>query len=300
MRQLLALGECMLELSHADTALWRLGVAGDTLNTAWYARRLLDTQKWRVAYGTRIGTDQFSQRIADFLTQANLDTTWVQRDPERTAGLYAINLEQGERSFTYWRGQSAAKHFADDPDWLTRAMATADVLYFSGITLAILAPQAQRNLLLSLAHARQSGRTIVFDPNIRPKLWRDREGMCKTIMAAASVSDWVLPSFDDEQTFFGDTDRQACAQRYLAVGASEVIVKNAGSPMWVASAQGGGEVDCGPRLTPVDSTAAGDAFNAAFLATRLHDGNAVAAAHAGHHLAAQVIGAHGALVNVAP
>ena len=82
-------------------------------------------------------------------------------------------------------------------------MATADVLYFSGITLAILAPQAQRNLLLSLAHARQSGRTIVFDPNIRPKLWRDREVMCKTIMAAAGVSDWVLPSFDDEQTFFG-------------------------------------------------------------------------------------------------
>jgi len=152
-----------------------------------------------VAYGTRIGTDRFSQRIDDFIANADIETTWIQRDTKRTAGLYAINLDGGERSFSYWRSQSAARHFADDPVWLARALHASDLIYLSGITLAILTPQAQDNLLAALALARQSGQTIAFDPNIRASLWSSSTHMREVIMRAASVSHWVLPSFDDEQ-----------------------------------------------------------------------------------------------------
>jgi 2-dehydro-3-deoxygluconokinase len=54
----------------------------------------------------------------------------------------------------------------------------------------------------------------------------------------------------------------------------------------------------GPPQVPVDSTAAGDAFNAAYLASRLADQPAADAARAGHALASLVIGAHGALVTL--
>ena len=164
MKQLIALGECMLELSQADSELWQLGVAGDTLNTAWYARRLLSQSQWRVAYGTRIGTDRFSQRIDDFIANAGIETTWIQRDTKRTAGLYAINLDGGERSFSYWRSQSAARHFADDPVWLARALHASDLIYLSGITLAILTPQARQP-----ASGPRVGATKRTNHSIRPQ-----------------------------------------------------------------------------------------------------------------------------------
>ena len=118
-------------------------------------------------------------------------------------------------------------------------------------------------------------------------------------MRAASVSHWVLPSFDDEQAVFGDSSLSACASRYLAAGAVDVVVKNAGLAMGIASSAGFTEFDCGQRLQPVDSTAAGDSFNAAYIAARLQGHSVLKAAQVGHALAARVIGSHGALVDLA-
>ena len=36
-----SIGECMIELSAGKGDLWRMGFAGDTFNTAWYARAIL-------------------------------------------------------------------------------------------------------------------------------------------------------------------------------------------------------------------------------------------------------------------
>ena len=296
MNRLLCLGECMLELSSPTDNAWQLGVAGDTLNTAWYARRCLPDMDWAVAYGTRIGVDLFSERVHRFLSEARIETDWVQRDPQRTVGLYAISLADGERHFTYWRSQSAARHLADDPAALKAALSAADVVYFSGITLAILAPIARGNFLQAVAAAKANGCRVAFDPNHRPQLWDSLTAMTEATLQAAGIADWALPSFDDEQRFFGDADLQACAQRYLAAGAREVAVKNAGNTMVVADTDHQEMIDVGTPHIPVDSTAAGDAFNAAYLAARLASQSAGDAARAGHALASRVISAHGALV----
>ncbi|MBW8285647.1 MAG: sugar kinase, partial [Rhizobium sp.] len=108
----LSIGEAMVELSQAEGGLWRMGFAGDTLNTAWYARACLSAD-WEVAYFTRLGHDPFSERMQEFLQDSAISTRFIERDPERTVGLYAIELHDGERSFSYWRGQSAARRLAD-------------------------------------------------------------------------------------------------------------------------------------------------------------------------------------------
>ena len=296
MTRIISVGEAMVELSASDQPdLWRLGVAGDTLNTAWYLRRLMP-RDWQIDYLTRVGTGEFSQKLVDFLTAEGIGTDHVARDPDREIGLYAISLKDGERSFSYWRDSSAARRLADDAGALTRALQGARMAYLSGITLAILPAEGRQTLMQALIQARKAGTTVVFDPNLRPRLWADAATMRATIQQAASHADLILPSFDDEASHFGDSDPQATIARYLAVGSGHVVVKNGGGPMAFDGTQGQGRL---PDLRPeaaIDTTAAGDSFNAGYLAAWLQGADCHAAIMAGHDLSRKVIRHRGALV----
>ncbi len=296
MPRLLSIGEAMVELGQSDQpGLWRLGIAGDTLNTAWYLRRLLGAD-WQVDYLSRVGTGAFSQRMVDFLAAEGIGTDHVGRDPDREIGLYAISLTNGERSFAYWRDTSAARRLADDPAMLDAALDGAAVAYVSGITAAILPPEGRANLLAALAGARAGGTRIVFDPNLRPRLWPDAAAMRQGISDAAAGADLVLPSFDDEAAHFGDPDPQATVARYLALGARQVVVKNGGGPIRFGGYDGVGIITDLEPETPVDSTAAGDSFNAGYLSAWLSGAECAAAIAAGHALSRRVIRHRGALV----
>jgi len=296
---ILSIGEAMVELSHGGQPdLWRLGIAGDTLNTAWYLRRLL-APNWRLAYFTRVGTGEFSNRMVDFLAAEGIETAHVGRDAEREIGLYAISLRRGERSFSYWRDNSAARRLADDPAALAAALRGAHTAYLSGITLAILSPAARKALLDALAHARAAGTRMVFDPNLRPRLWSDAQTMRNQTEAAAALADLVLPSFDDEHAFFGDADGKATVARYLAAGAGQVIVKAGGDPIRYGGQEGEGLVRDLPREEPVDTTSAGDSFNAGYLAARLNGAGIEDAIRRAHDLSRVVIRHPGALVHEA-
>lgn len=293
----LSIGECMVEMAPTAGGDYSLGFAGDTLNTAWYARQFFD-QDWEVSYLTAVGEDTISGQMIDFIASAGIKIDLVQRRPDYTVGLYLIQLDNGERSFAYWRSDSAARRLADDPARLGAAFATAGLIYFSGITLAILSSQSRQALFAALATARQNSATVVFDPNLRPRLWDSLDTMRQTIMAAASVSDILLPSFDDEATFFGDATPDDTARRYADAGAPLVIVKNGGSE---AACLRDGKLS---HFTPpgvahvVDTTAAGDSFNAGFLATYLETGNLDVSMAAGAALAARVIAERGALIKL--
>ncbi|MBW8285176.1 MAG: sugar kinase, partial [Rhizobium sp.] len=230
------------------------------------------------------------------LQDSAISTRFIERDPERTVGLYAIELHDGERSFSYWRGQSAARRLADDEQALKAAIAHSDVVYFSGITLAILEPDRREALLRLIGAARQAGKTTVFDPNIRPKLWEDTQTMRDCLTRAAATASIGLPSFDDEAAVFGDSDIEACATRWLRWGAGEVVVKNGGGPVAVSKSDGSISILTFDSVKPVDSTGAGDSFNGGYLAARLSGEAPDRAAARGHEVAAQVVCRPGALV----
>ena len=192
--RILSIGEAMVEMSRApDPDLWRMGFAGDTLNTAWYLRRLLD-DAWQVDYLTRVGTGDFSTRMVEFLRAEGLGTAHVTRQPDAEIGLYAISLTNGERSFSYWRDTSAARRLADDPTLLHAALQGCAMAYLSGITLAILPPQGRIGLLQALDRARQAGTTVVFDTNLRPRLWTAWTPCVRSRRTLPAARTWSCPA----------------------------------------------------------------------------------------------------------
>ena len=280
----------MVELAPAGQGLLRQGFAGDTFNTAWYLKRLCP--QWQVDYLSAVGRDAISEAMLGFMAGAGIGTEHVVRRAERTVGLYLISLDRGERSFSYWRGQSAARTLADEPEALRRGLAGAGLVVISGITLAILAPDRRKVLLEAL---RVSGAVIAFDPNMRPRLWPDRAEMLAAVAEAAGVADIVLPSFDEEAALMGDATPEATLARYRAMGPRVVVVKNGGGRIHACDAAGEVRFDPTP-IKPVDTTAAGDSFNAGFLAARFGGAGLVASVAAGSALAGRVIGRPGALV----
>lgn len=294
MKLFVSVGECMLELSAATGDLWRLGVAGDTLNTAWYARAALGPE-WEVSYVTRLGLDPFSDRAADFIASGGISTWHISRHPARSVGLYAISLTAGERSFAYWRDTSAARTLMEAPALVETALAAADVIHLSGITLAILPEPARQDLIALVARQRQRGALCALDPNFRARLWSDADTARRVIEAAARAVSVVLPGFEDEAALFGDKDPEVTAARYLGLGAGLVVVKNGAEGVALGQDRIRTFRDL-PRAAAVDTTGAGDSFNGTFLAALVGGQGAQAAIRAAHAMAARVVTHRGALI----
>ncbi|QPM92409.1 2-dehydro-3-deoxygluconokinase (plasmid) [Pseudooceanicola algae] len=287
----------MVELSPGvDPLDLRSGFAGDTYNTAWYLRRI--RPDWTVRYVTSVGQDALSETMLGQMRAAGIDTDHIRQLPDRTVGLYLITVRDGERSFSYWRDQSAARMLAADQGQLDRALTGADVIYLSGITLAIIGAAGRAVLQQSLKVAHDRGALVVFDPNLRPRLWQDTRTMCDAITDMAALCDIVLPSFEDEATFFGDADPAATLARYQRGLTRTVIVKNGPDAVIYDHCGQTGSVAPTPIAETVDTTSAGDSFNAGAMAALLSGADPEVAIRLGSEIAAQVVCNRGALVPV--
>ena len=211
--RLLAIGEVMAEIRTAGDDGFALGFAGDTYNTAVFAAREIGVPG-AVAYLTRVGSEPLSAALVERAAGEGIDTTHVAVDPDRNIGIYSVSTDaHGERSFHYWRADSAARRlFAVEETAMF--MPGAEIIYLSGITLAILAPAARHRLVEALAARRAAGTRIAFDSNYRPKLWEDAAAARAAMQALWEVTDIALPSIDDEMELFGDSGEAAVIDRF--------------------------------------------------------------------------------------
>lgn len=291
-----SLGECMIELSDLGAADGRvaMGVAGDTLNSAIYLARCCAGASIEVDYLTALGEDQLSQRIIEAVDAEGVGTSSIARLAGKLPGIYAIELDdEGERSFRYWRSQSAARLMLDDGSIALSTLQSYDVLCLSAITLAILSGEARSKLLDTCAKMKADGKVVVFDSNYRPALWRDVQEARDVISAMWKVTTVGLPSRDDEASLWPD---ETPDQLFARLDLPEIAMKDGAGGPWLWADESLPKNAYPAAFQVVDTTSAGDAFNAGYLAGRLRGHRPQDAAQAGHALACAVIGQKGAII----
>jgi len=289
--RIVVVGEGMIELSRADGGLWRLGHGGDTLNTAIHLARM-DRD---VRYVTALGDDPFSATLLQDWAAEGIDTSLILRDPTRMPGLYAITTDEaGERSFSYWRGQSAARRTLSLPgsEAVMAQAEQADLLLYSLITLAILDEPSREHLFDLAQRVRARGGRVAFDGNYRPRLFGTQDEARELCRRAIGGCDVGLPTLEDEAMLVDAKSAEEVRDRWQGLGAGEVVVKLGADGCLVT---GVGIVPPPERLNPRDTSGAGDAFNAGYLGARLDGLSPAEAAVRGHRLAGWTVMRSGAI-----
>lgn len=293
------MGECMIELQDHDANTVFRKFAGDTLNTSVYLSRLADHDSHEIAYATALGVDRFSDQMCDFFRSEGIKTDLVQRSETHLPGIYYVDLDaNGERRFYYWRSQSAARYILSGQDWkqVLDQLLDYDLLYFSGISLAILEDSGRDRLMDFLPRFKASGGKIVFDNNYRPRLWPDRAKAQHFYQLCLEQTDLALLTADDDFELWQDTDLNSLINRNRQYNINELVIKRGADPCLLIQGDSQQEVAAQRVDNVVDTNAAGDSFSAGYLSGWIKGDTPENCARQGHFVASQVIQHKGAII----
>ncbi|RVT47103.1 sugar kinase [Rheinheimera sediminis] len=292
------LGEVMIELAPAGAGLYRSGVAGDTYNTAV----MLSLMGADVCYATALGDDSFSTEIRQAMQQHGLNNAAVLTLKAQQPGLYCIsNSANGERSFSYWRQQSAARQAFQSEvlfEQLLQAISQCTDVYWSGITLALMSDVVLSRWLTFLQQLQSRGGRVCFDTNFRAALWLGRDDKLLCYQAALLHCDYFLPSLDDCLSIWGcDSLTQALEQlQSLLPVSSPVICLTADQLVFWLEAGTLSQFSLQFSEQMLDATGAGDAFSGALIAALQQGLEAAVAIEIAHSAASLVVQHQGAIL----
>src|SRR5215467_10669841 len=294
--RVVAVGEALIEFVRGGDGRFGIGCAGDSFNVAVYlARAGIDA-----AFATALGDDPYSDAILALAAAEGVASDLVLRARGRLPGLAVVDADTaGTRRRYDWGADAPARDLFELPDWgrVAEGLTKAKLVYFSGITLSLYSNTGLGRFLALIEMVRQQGVKVAFDGNFRPRGWRGDLSRTRAVfMEALKRVDMALPAYDDEAVLWGDPSPESTVERLQAFGIAEIVVKNGPNSALVASGGRNEFIPVPEVVVPVDPTAAGDSFNAAYIAARMSGQGPADAAAAAHRLAAQVIRHRGALM----
>jgi 2-dehydro-3-deoxygluconokinase len=251
-----------------------------------------------VQFLTATGDDAVSNTMRRRWNAQGIDDALAFSVEGGSPGLYLIETDaSGERSFQYWRNDSAAKR------WFALLQARgqsilrgADIVYFSGIALAILNPDERAASVEWLRRERTHVGRIAFDPNVRLRLWESAHVAAQTIRAALSVCDIALPSIEDLALLFHIDEPMRQLDLLMELGVSEVALTLGAHGVAIAEGERRARLPAPGVERVIDTSGAGDAFNGVYLANRLLGSSPEKAAEVALLVASRVVTHPGAIV----
>jgi 2-dehydro-3-deoxygluconokinase len=295
-KRAICVGEATIELVRGGDGRFALASAGDVFNSAIYLAR----SGQPTAFASALGDDPYSDAIVSLAAAEGIATDLITRVAGRPPTLALADADpKGKRRVHVWRDGAPVRDLFELPNWsrTAEALTAARLIYFSGITLSLFSNVGLGRFLAAVELARGHGVKIAFDGNFRPHGWKGDLSRARTVFAEALKRvDIALPAYDDEAVLWGDPSPESTVERLQAFGVDEIVVKNGPNGALVAGAGSREVVPVLEVVEVVDPTAAGDGFNAGYLAARLSGKSAVDAAAAAHQLAGQVIRHRGAIV----
>ena len=194
------------------------------------------------------------------MAQEGVEVSRVLTDMEfRTAiQLKAKAVDGADPAIEYYRKGSAASHLSLE-DFDPAYFGAARHLHATGIAPA-LSPTTMAFAHHAMEFMRTQGKTISFDPNLRPMLWPSREVMAQQLNALAFKADWVLPGLSEGTLLTGYEDPHAIAGFYLERGVKMVVIKLGAEGAYWRNSEGEGRVAGVPVKEVVDTVGAGDGF----------------------------------------
>jgi 2-dehydro-3-deoxygluconokinase len=289
------MGECMVELRAMSAATLHQSFAGDVYNSAVYLKRCFPEVGTSVI--TALGQDNLSIKMRERFESEQLDTQLVFSHESKVPGMYYIETdEHGERSFIYWRNDSAAKKTVEflTPDCVSQ-LCQGDMFFFSGISLAIIDKTSRDQFWDVLKQLKDAGVKIVFDPNYRARLWESVEDTKAQYYLAFSIADVTLPGVEDLTTLYNVHSVEAVIEYLKPYQINEIVVKNGPESVITQLDNTLQSHTIIPVTTVIDTTSAGDAFNGVYLGARLSGKPIADAVQLGAKAAGAVIQQPGAI-----
>ena len=243
----------------------------------------------KVGWASRLGADSMARYLLATMQGEGIDCSKVVCDPTQKTGFQFKGrvMDGSDPPVEYHRKGSAASHMgvADvDEDWLR----SARHLHATGVFAAIsdTSLEAARK---SITVMRAAGRTVSFDPNLRPTLWASTEHMRASINSLAAGADWVLPGLEEGRLLTGEQTPEAIAACYRAQGASLVAIKLGAEGAYYDGAAGSGYVAGFPVAEVIDTVGAGDGFAAGVISALLEGKTVPEAVRRGSWIGARAV-----------
>jgi len=290
-----SVGECMLEIANINKNKYIQSFAGDTLNFASYLnKKLID-----VDYLTSVGISEINKIFFKLLRQKNISKKLVHIHAIKETGLYLINNNSlGEKKFYYWRDDSAAKNYFNSLNFmdLKNILLKYNYLYFSGITLSIISLRKQKEFLQLIKKLKKNNVKIIFDLNIRLKRWSNLNYLSISLNLFLPFVDILFATGEDMKNWQNKDGLNNFINLIKKSNINHAIFRKSAS---INYALYEGEV-CKKinivRKKIIDSSGAGDGYNAAYISSFLDKGNIVESLKAAHAMGFEITMKKGAII----
>ena len=291
-----SIGEAMIEISNIKNSLYNQSFAGDTLNFCNY----LDKKKLNAFFLSAIGKSEINQSLLDFVKSKNISTKYIKQINQIEVGLYLIkNKDNGEKQFFYWRDESAAKHYFNNIDFLNlyKELKNFDYIYFSGITLSIIHISKLNNFIKLLRLLKSKKIKIVFDFNIRPTRW-NKKNLNNFLDSVLKFVDICFLSGEDMNYWKNKNNIKSYEQIVRKYKIKHSIFRKNAKFTYVFLNKTRYVFRNKLLKKVVDTSGAGDGFNAAYLSNFIVNNDPVLALKAGSSLGSKIVMKKGAIVDV--